>query len=394
MGLPAGLADDVADLFPDRGLGDEIDVGIGIGLPALAFQDAAGLAAAGIVAGARHRLAKRNPFAKLAVFLQRAMGEPLLIAHLDACEVEHAVLHGGGDLLSLAGDGALIERGDDAERQMQPGAAVADLRAGDERQSVAESGGRCRTAGALRDVLIHLAILKGTRTETLDRGHDQFRIDALDLLPGKSHAVEHARPEVFHQHVAALDQRGQDFLALRVLGVERDRALVVVEHGEIQAVDVRHVLQLTARDIADARALDLDNVGAEPRQQLRAGRSRLDVGEIENANALQRLGHMYSPTKYEKRCRDARQRGHPVVSAGYFFFSLLCGLRLPIRPLSLPAAGSSTALIRVGLPEFMAASTARLSSSGVVALTPTPPKASIILSSVSYTHLRAHETGR
>src|ERR1700731_4077017 len=33
---------------------------------------------------------------------------------------------------------------------------------------------------------------------------------------------------------------------------------------------------------------------------------------------------------------------------GYFFFSLLCGLRLPIRPLSLPAPGSSTALIRVG----------------------------------------------
>src|ERR1700722_6027608 len=64
----------------------------------------------------------------------------------------------------------------------------------------------------------------------------------------------------------------------------------------------------------------------------------------------------------------------------HFFFSLLCGLRLPMRPLSLPAAGSSTALIRVGLPEFIAASTARLSSSGVVALTPTPPKASIILS--------------
>ena len=51
-----------------------------------------------------------------------------------------------------------------------------------------------------------------------------------------------------------------------------------------------------------------------------------------------------------------------------------------MRPLSLPAAGSITALMRVGLPESMAALTARLSSSGDVALTPTPPKASIILS--------------
>ena len=71
-----------------------------------------------------------------------------------------------------------------------------------------------------------------------------------------------------------------------------------------------------------------------------------------------------------------------VVDAAriYFLRSLLCGLRLPMRPLSLPAAGSITALIRVGLPESIAAFTARLRSSGVVALTPVPPKASIILS--------------
>src|SRR6202045_856775 len=46
-----------------------------------------------------------------------------------------------------------------------------------------------------------------------------------------------------------------------------------------------------------------------------------------------------------------RKRGgaaHGPSGCGYFFFSLLCGLRLPIRPLSLPAPGSSTALIRVG----------------------------------------------
>ena len=64
----------------------------------------------------------------------------------------------------------------------------------------------------------------------------------------------------------------------------------------------------------------------------------------------------------------------------YFFFNALCGLRLPMRPLSEPAAGSITALIRVGLPESIAALTARFSSSGEVALTPTPPNASIILS--------------
>src|SRR5262249_43328373 len=118
IGLPAGLADHVADLLPDRGLGDEIDVGIGIGLPALALEDAAGLAAAAVVAGTRHGVAERNALAELAVFLQRAMGEALLVAQLDARKVEHAVLHRGGDALALAGMGAMVERSDDAEREM------------------------------------------------------------------------------------------------------------------------------------------------------------------------------------------------------------------------------------------------------------------------------------
>src|ERR1700724_2327348 len=64
----------------------------------------------------------------------------------------------------------------------------------------------------------------------------------------------------------------------------------------------------------------------------------------------------------------------------HFLRILLCGLRLPILPLSLPAAGSITAFTSVGLPHSMASLTARLSSSGVVTRTPTPPKASIILS--------------
>src|SRR6266403_136584 len=292
VGLPAGLADDVANLLPNRRLGDEVDVGIGIGLPALAFQDATRLTAAGIVAGARYRVAERNPFAVLAVLRKRAMGEALLIAQLDAGEVEHAILHGSGDLLTLAGHRTLIKCSDDTERQIEPGAAVADLRAGDQRQAVAKAGGRSRAAGALRDVFIHFAVFVRTGAESLDRGHNQFWIDALNLLPRKSHAIEHAGAEILHQHVAFLHQRGEDFLALGILGVERDRALVVVEHGEIQAVDIRLVLQLTARDIANAWTLDLDHVGAEPCQQLRASRSRLDVRKIENANALQRLCHI------------------------------------------------------------------------------------------------------
>ena len=62
--------------------------------------------------------------------------------------------------------------------------------------------------------------------------------------------------------------------------------------------------------------------------------------------------------------RSLEWGGKPEVRASlgaYFLRSLLCGLRLPMRPLSAPAAGSMTALIRVGLRESMAVLTARFS---------------------------------
>src|SRR5262249_62105222 len=124
------------------------------------------------VAGARHRFSERNAFAVLAVFGQRAMRQPLLIAQLDACEVEHAVLHSAEHALPAPGADALIERADDAEREVHPGAAIADLRAGDERRAVAEPAGGGGSARALRDVLLDLAVLVGAGAEAPDRGHD------------------------------------------------------------------------------------------------------------------------------------------------------------------------------------------------------------------------------
>src|SRR5712672_2129437 len=289
IGLPFGLADEVADRLPDRRLGDEVDVGVGIGLPALAFEDPARLAAAGVVAGARHGVAERDALAILAVFRERPMREALLVAQLDARQVEHAVLHGGEHLLAAPGAQALVERAHDAEGEMQTGAGVADLRAGDQRRALAEAGRRGRTAGALRHVLVDLAFLIGSRAEALDGGDDHARIELVDVLPGQPHAVERAGREILHQHVALLDQPIEDLPAFRMLGIDGDRALVAVEHGEVEAVGPLHVAQLPARDVAHAGPLDLDHVGAHIGEQLRAGGARLHVREVEDAHAVERL---------------------------------------------------------------------------------------------------------
>ena len=166
VGQPFRPADHFADVLPHGRLRDEIDVGVGIGLPALALQDPARLAAARCIAGARHR------FEELAVRILRILFhhlgavEPLLVAQLDAAKVEHAVLHRRQHLLAAARRVALIERRDDAECQMQARARVADLRAGDQRRTVVEARRRRRAAGALRDVLVDLAVLVGARARS------------------------------------------------------------------------------------------------------------------------------------------------------------------------------------------------------------------------------------
>ncbi len=103
---------------------------------------------------------------------------------------------------------------------MEAGAAVADLRAGDQRRAVVEAGRRGGAAGALRDVLVDLAVLVGAGAEALDRGDDHARVQLLDALPGEAHAVERAGREILDQHVAGLDQRLEHLLALLVLGVD------------------------------------------------------------------------------------------------------------------------------------------------------------------------------
>src|SRR5581483_11561402 len=289
ISLPGRFSDQIADLPPHRRLGDEIDVGVGIGLPASAFKQPSRLTAAGVVAGARHRLTKRHAFTVLAVFGQRAVREALLVAQLDAAEIEHAVLHGGEHLLTASGALALIERADDPERKMEAGARVADLRAGDELRPLAETRRRGGAAGALRDVLIDLAVLVWAGAEALHRGDDHARVQLMDVVPSEPHAIERAGCKVLDEHITGLDQRVEDALALRMLAVDGDRALVVVEHREVERVSTLHVDELAARDVADARALDLDHIGAEPGEQLRAGRTRLHMREVENLHAGERL---------------------------------------------------------------------------------------------------------
>ncbi len=145
------------------------------------------------------------------------MGETLLIAQLHPRQIENTVLHRANHALPLAGMGALIERGDDAERQMQSGAGIADLRARDQRRTIAKAGCGRRAAGALRDIFINLAVFIRTRPETLHRRINHARVKFLNALPSESHTVEHTRREIFDEHIAGFDQALENFEAFLFL---------------------------------------------------------------------------------------------------------------------------------------------------------------------------------
>ena len=160
------------------------------------------------------------------------------------------------------------------------------------------------------------------------------------------------------------------------------------------------VAQLAAGHVAGAGTLDLDHVGAEPGQQLGAGRAGLNVGEVDDLDALEGkvVGHVaVAPCGWSGACGGNARR----VRACAYFDSAAAGFRLVIRPLSVPAVSSMTALIRVGLRRTCHALLPwRVrSSAGVVALTPTPPKAlhqlvvTCALDEHGRGHIGAHRSG-
>src|SRR3546814_14261458 len=100
-----------------------------------------------------------------------------------SAEVQHAVLHGRHHALAAARLLAMEQRGDDAEAEVQAGAGLADLRAGDQRRAVTEAGGRGGAAGALGDVPVTIALLIRLGAKELDNGIVPTRFYFLPLLP-------------------------------------------------------------------------------------------------------------------------------------------------------------------------------------------------------------------
>ena len=219
------------------------------------------------------------------------------------------VQHADVDLLPLPGQVAMPQRRQDADAAIQPGEQVGHRHADLLRQPVGLAGQAHDAAHRLdQAVVARPRRIRPGLAEAGDRAVDQPRKPGMQLLVAQAVFRQRADLEVLHQDVAAGDQLQRDLLAFRLADIQRDRLLVAVDADEIGAFLVPGIdrRREAARVVAGARPLDLDHVGAQVGQHLRAGRPCQHTGQVENAQALQgtrrlgpgRFGHIASP-----RCR-------------------------------------------------------------------------------------------
>ena len=157
-------------------------------------------------------------------------------------------------------------------------------------------GGRVRMAvdahGAAHRLGDHVEAqivgVRALRREALDLGEDQARIDLAEPRVVEAQPREGARRHVLDQHVGLLDQPPQQRLAFLGLEIAGDAALVEVVVDEIVGVGVGAVAEAPAPRLAAIGLFHLDDIGAEPCQRFGAGWARLELGEVENLDALQR----------------------------------------------------------------------------------------------------------
>ncbi len=197
------------------------------------------------------------------------------------------------DVLARAGRGARLQRGERPDRRVEPGEHVGQRGARLARRPVRVAGDRHVPAHRLDEQVVAGELARRLAgAEGADRRVDDARVALADRGVAQPEPVHRAGPEGLEHDVRARAELGGERLVAGVAQVERQRALAAVEAQVVRRALVDERGTPLARVVTRPGALDLDDVGSEVAERLRAERSGEHAGEVGDEQAVEgTVGH-------------------------------------------------------------------------------------------------------
>ena len=145
-------------------------------------------------------------------------------------------------------------------------------------------------AGGLHErVVSGLDTVRPDVAERADRGVDEPRVPRSQLLGAEADLLGVSGTKALDDDVRAVGEPVEHLLPRVVVEVQRERPLARVGGEEDRAFSIHERRPPLARLVPTLRVLDLDHLGPERGQDLRAIRPRERVGEVEDAESRKRL---------------------------------------------------------------------------------------------------------
>ena len=208
---------------------------------------------------------------------------------LEVAHRDHGLQQRRRNPLALPRDLALQQRRQDADGAVQARAHIGHGNAGAHRAAARHAGDPHDAAHALGDLVEARALGIGpVLAEARDRAQDDARVHLLQALVVDAETELHVGAVVLDHHVGLLDQLHEDGEAVRLLEVERDRALVAMQVLEVGPMARPAHVHVTGA----GRHLDLDAVGAPVGEVAHRGRAGTHPRQVEHGEAGKRsCGH-------------------------------------------------------------------------------------------------------
>ena len=205
--------------------------------------------------------------------------------------VEHRDIQDG----ALAGALAPEERRDDLQGRQRPAGEVGHLEAGRDRARPGRPQQRKEPADRqVVQVVARAVAVRPLLPEARQRAVDDAGVDGQEVIRPQAAPGDLAGHRRLHEDVGVPRQAQDDVPPARQPVVDRDAPLAPVDGLEDAAeaeLGRRH-----AGVVARQRRLDLDHLGTEVGQQLRAPRAREQAREVEDADPRQRSVQRHAPS--------------------------------------------------------------------------------------------------